>query len=128
MTQGLSNFTVDLAASTLVLTPSPIRIEQEIQQKQDKYIQTPQGVWIVRDEPQITRKSVYQLKDHLQLKQVTFGKDCTIALLPNNKVIGWGVSKLRHFKDQAHYEGNKDDDCIPITVQTVGKTQEEKVQ
>lgn len=57
------------------------------------------------------------MEDHLRFKQVNFGKDCTIALLPNGNVIGWGMSKYRHFHDKPQrVEVQKDDEVIPLVV------------
>jgi hypothetical protein len=38
-------------------------------------------------------------KDHLDVQQFTFGKQCRVILLKNGKVIGEGRNKSRHFVD-----------------------------
>ena len=54
--------------------------------------------------------------NHLRFKQVTFGKNCFVCLLPNGNVIGFGTSKLRHFIDKPNQASQADDEVIPLIV------------
>ena len=44
-------------------------------------------------------------KDHLDVQQVTFGKQCRVLLLKNGKVWGEGRNKARHFLDNVNEVG-----------------------
>jgi hypothetical protein len=100
------------------MEPSWMRqIQEPILARYDNKVLTEKGIFIVRDEQSLVKKSATPVKDHLRFKQVNFGKDCTIALLPNGNVIGWGINKHRHFKDQpSRCESQKDDEIIPLVV------------
>jgi hypothetical protein len=85
-------------------------------QKQDSRIETSKGIYRFSEEDKFSKSNTVPIKDHLKFKQVNFGKDCIIALLPNGNVIGFGNSKHRHFVDKGSCDSHKDDDVIPLVV------------
>ena len=114
--QPKQNFTVDLTSATLTVMPLETRLSEQILQKVGNKIETTHGIYQTRDERNFSRPNYHPLKDHLKFRQVNFTKDCTIALLPNNQVIGFGQSKHRHFFDKPSYDSNTDTDSIPLIV------------
>ena len=42
---------------------------------------------------------IIRFRDHIKMKQVTFGKECIVYLSHDNKVYGEGRSKRKHFMD-----------------------------
>lgn len=75
------------------------------------------------------RRMMIPSLDHLVFKQVTFGKDCTIALLPNGAVHGFGHSKHRHFLDKPGKNHCLDDtSIIPLVVKEQAQNAEERRQ
>ncbi len=55
--------------------------------KQANKVFTKQGLFMIEEE---YSKDATPIKNHLNFKQINFGKNCVIALLPNGTVIGFG--------------------------------------